>query len=624
MTDRETTTTVDVVCLASSGASAREFARWRETAGAACRIVPLDLPGRGSKVRRPPARTLDDVVGGLLDELPAEREYALFGHSFGGLLAYELARRAAAEGRALPRFVVVAACRPPHDVSSALFAEAAELGDGEMLDALGAAGLISGSLRDSPAASVVVPALRADLRVLAGYVPPEPDRAAVPVDLVSWFGVADRAVSGQTAAKWRSYTSRSWSLRAFEGDHFFVREQGTACAEVLAKLAMSRGVTPVSAAVRRVRAVSLRPTESVPAGRGVALNMGEPDFATPSVIVDTAIEALRDGTTHYADLNGDPELRALIAAQASAAGVRAVSPADVLISHGGTAAVTASVLAVVDPGDRVVVPEPVYALYADAVGLAGGETVHVPGTPAHRLDFDALARALPGAKLVVLCNPVNPTGVVHSAAELAELGRLAADAGALVLVDEAYAHLVHPGCEFTGAPAVESLADRLIHVQTLSKTYAMTGWRIGYAVAPPEIAQAIKLVHRTVNGPVNSAVQRAALTALRHGPGLADGMLAAYTERRDAVLARLDAMPGVSAVRPDGAFYVLVRYPGERPSGEVAALLGEHGVAVRAGREYGPGGEGHVRISFATDLATLHAGLDRMAEVFALLCREVG
>ncbi|MER5206210.1 alpha/beta fold hydrolase [Streptomyces sp. NPDC002825] len=235
--------TVDVLCLAPSGASAREFVRWQGAAGEACRILPVDLPGRGRKMRQTPEATLHDTVGRLLDELPSERPYVLFGHSFGGLVAYELTRRAAANGLPLPRSLVVAACRPPHEISSPLISEAAELGEKEMLDALDAAGLLAESLRTSPAAAMIIPALRADLRLLAGYVPPAPAEAAVPVDIFSWYGTADRAVPETVAADWRPYTSGTCTLRAFDGGHFFVRDHWTVCVERLVDLVPGGAVT---------------------------------------------------------------------------------------------------------------------------------------------------------------------------------------------------------------------------------------------------------------------------------------------------------------------------------------------------------------------------------------------
>jgi aspartate aminotransferase len=373
-----------------------------------------------------------------------------------------------------------------------------------------------------------------------------------------------------------------------------------------------------SRAVRRLRAASLRPSGPVPAADVVALNMGEPDFDTPAVVVDAAVEALRAGHTHYVDMNGDPELRTLIAQNGSAVAGYHIDPESVLVSHGGSAAITASILALVDEGDRVIVPEPTYSLYMDAIQLAGGKAVYVANRADHHLDLDAIAAVAAGAKMLVLCNPVNPTGAVFSRRELIALSEIL-DPSTYLLVDEAYAHLVYTDEPFTAALALPSVRDRLVYVQTLSKTYAMTGWRIGYTIADPQVAQDIQLVHRTMNNSINAAVQRAAIAALREGDSLTAPMLRKYRKRREFVIDRVSAMDGASIVAPEAAFYAFIKYVGAQPATEVAARLLAGGVAVRAGSEFGPSGEGHVRLSFAADLPTLQEGLDRCEPVFKSL-----
>jgi aspartate aminotransferase len=370
-----------------------------------------------------------------------------------------------------------------------------------------------------------------------------------------------------------------------------------------------------SAALARVARASLRPPGGVPPQGVIPLAQGEPDFATPEPIAEALRRALRDGYTGYADMNGDPELREAIAQQASRIADVPVTERSVLVSHGGAAAITAAILATVNPGDRVVVPEPTYSLYLDAVQLAGGDAVFVPTRPDRHLDLGRLDAALDRARLVVLCNPVNPTGAVFGAAELGWLGARLAGRDTLVLADEAYADLVYDDAEFTSALAVPSLRERLIYVQTFSKSYAMTGWRVGYAVAAEPVAAAIRQVHRTMNGAVNSAVQRAALEAIRVGPVLAAPMLRAYAERREFVTRRIAAMDCLDATRPDGAFYSFARYSSGLPAAEVTARLLADGVAVRSGREFGPSGEGHIRLSFATSLPNLETGLDRIETV---------
>ncbi|MFJ9900979.1 pyridoxal phosphate-dependent aminotransferase [Streptomyces sp. NPDC091280] len=379
-----------------------------------------------------------------------------------------------------------------------------------------------------------------------------------------------------------------------------------------------------SRALTRVRRSSLRPAPAPPPPGTAFLAQGEPDFPTPQPITEALHQALRDGHTHYGDINGDPELRTLIAESATQLASEPYAEREVLVSHGGSAAITATMLAVLDPGDRVVIPEPAYSLYPDAVRLAGGEPVLVPLTDDHHLDLDALSAVLPGARMIVLCNPSNPTGSVLPPRQLHALGELLAGTDTLVLVDEAYSELVYDGVEFVSCLAVESLRERLIYCNTLSKTYAMTGWRLGYALAPADITAAIRHVHRTFNFSVNSAVQRAALTALRLGPALAAPMLRAYQERRDHVTERLAAMDVLYAEEPEGAFYSFARYDVALPSADLVQLLLQDGVAVRAGREFGPSGEGHLRISFAADFDTLDEGITRLSHSLNRLRTEHG
>jgi aspartate aminotransferase len=351
----------------------------------------------------------------------------------------------------------------------------------------------------------------------------------------------------------------------------------------------------------------------------ISLAQGEPDFATPEPVIEALRRAVGNGYTHYGDMNGDPELRDAIAQHVSQIAGAQFTERAVLVSHGGAAGITAAILATVNPGDRVVLPEPTYSLYLDAVQLAGAVPVFVPTRADRHLDPDHLDAELRRARMVVLCNPVNPTGAVFGAAELDWLGQRLSGTDTLVLADEAYADIVYDGKPFNSTLAVPSLRERLIYVQTLSKTYAMTGWRIGYAVAGEEITAAIRHVHRTMNNSINAAVQRAALEAISIGPVLAAPMLRAYQERRDYVAKRIAAMECLDAIQPEGAFYSFARYTTSLPAAEVTARLLAGGVAVRSGPEFGPSGEGHVRLSFATSLENLREGLDRIDAVLTTL-----
>lgn len=374
-----------------------------------------------------------------------------------------------------------------------------------------------------------------------------------------------------------------------------------------------------SLAVRRIEATSQRPSRRP--GQGViSLASGDPDFQTPDYIRQALIDAISSGYSHYADGQGDPELRAALAANASVIAGTEIRPAQVLVTHGGSAALAAAIVATVNPGERVLIPEPTYSLYADLALMVGAEPIFIPQTPDFHLDLDAIeAEAAKGASLLVVCHPCNPTGVIYRDDELKELGRLATKYGFLVLSDEAYDHIVFGGHPFTSTLAISELRDRLIYCQTFSKTYAMTGWRVGYLIAPAPMTSAASRIHRTLVGPMNSAVQRAALAAVATESDWPERMRVEYEERRDLVMKLLADVPGVSVRPPDGAFYAFISYDGGTPPVEVIETAYDMGVAVRAGTEYGPSGDGYVRVAFATDRARLTEGLLRLRSLLASL-----
>jgi aspartate/methionine/tyrosine aminotransferase len=367
-----------------------------------------------------------------------------------------------------------------------------------------------------------------------------------------------------------------------------------------------------SARIAELRAYSRRPALTPAPPGAVSLAMGEPDFPTPRPVIEAAAKALRDGHTHYADQKGLPDLRAALADRLPGSGARPWTADDVVVTHGATAALAAVVFAMVGPGNRVVIPEPAYSLYADLVMLAGGTVDWVPLAPDLHWDLDALAARLPGATMMIFSNPSNPTGIVHRVGELEALGELLAGTDTLVVADEAYHRLVYPGHELVSTLDIASLRDRTVYVQTFSKTYAMTGWRVGYLAGPPAVVDAAAHVHRTVHGSLNTSVQLAALAALDLPAATLDAMADAYRARRELVVAELNGIPGLHLTPPEGAFYGFLRYDLDRPSERVTRELAERGVMVRAGAEYGPSGEGHVRISFAASEDDLRTGLARI------------
>jgi aspartate aminotransferase len=384
---------------------------------------------------------------------------------------------------------------------------------------------------------------------------------------------------------------------------------------------MSESPFTPSRAVQRVVQQSLRPPLG-PVHDRISLAAGDPDFETPAHVRDAVTGALDDGYTHYADLEGDPELIAAIAADLTARTGVPWGREHVLITHGGTGGLAAAVLGIVDPGDRVVLPEPTYSLYADLVALAGGEPVFCRLAPDFHLDLDALEKAAAGARLLLLCTPGNPTGIVYRREELEAVAAIAGRTGALVLSDEAYDHIVYEGVQFSSALDVPALRHRLLYCQTFSKVLAMTGWRIGYLAGPQPVVAAAYRVARTLNGPLNAFVQRAGLTAFTTPSDAPERMRHEYQLRRDLVVEWLDGIPGVSLQPPEGSFYAFVRTDLGLSSQDVVRAAYERDVVIRSGTEFGPSGEGYVRVAFSTARPQLAEALSRLRDLFLELGEE--
>lgn len=377
-------------------------------------------------------------------------------------------------------------------------------------------------------------------------------------------------------------------------------------------------------AVQRVLDTSRRVQQPQSSADLVSLAMGEPNFDTPAQVVAAAAEALAAGHTHYAPAVGAKALRQALAERLRLLTAEEVSSDDILVTHGGTAGLAAVILAVVNPGDRVVVPDPTYSLYADLVSMAGGVLVPVPLAADLHWDLEALSSALVDAKLFVFCNPSNPTGIVHSRAELAALAQMVDGTDTLVLSDEAYSDLVYTPEPFTSALEVAGLEGRTIYCQTFSKSYAMTGWRVGYLWGPGDVIAAAARVHGTFNGSVNTANQIAALTALQTcAPDIAR-MHQAYARRRQLMVDGLSGIEGLSVGTPEGAFYVFPKYEGTLNSEQMVAHLRDHGVAVRPGGEFGESGEYHLRLSYAASEEAITEGVKRIAAGFAALRPDSG
>ncbi|HLZ37981.1 MAG TPA: pyridoxal phosphate-dependent aminotransferase [Mycobacteriales bacterium] len=368
------------------------------------------------------------------------------------------------------------------------------------------------------------------------------------------------------------------------------------------------------------------------AGRPViGFAAGEPDFPTPDAVVDAAARACRDPRMHhYTPTGGLPELREAVAAKTKRDSGYAVDAAQVLITNGGKQAVYEAFATLLDPGDEVLLPTPYWTTYPEAIRLAGGVPVEV-GTD-ETSDYLATADDLeaartPRTKVLLFCSPSNPTGAVYPPEQVEAIGRWALAHGLWVVTDEIYEHLVYDDAVFASMPTlVPELAERCVVVNGVAKTYAMTGWRVGWLIGPRDLVAAATNLQSHSTSNVSNVAQAAALAAVTGDLSAAAQMRAAFGRRRRTLARRLGEMPGVTCPVPKGAFYC---YPsvkgvlgrtlrGRRPAGsaELAELLlDEAEVAVVPGEAFGT--PGYLRMSCALSDEDLAEGADRMGRLLA-------
>jgi aspartate aminotransferase len=360
----------------------------------------------------------------------------------------------------------------------------------------------------------------------------------------------------------------------------------------------------------------------------ISFAAGEPDFETPEVIKRAGDQAIREGFTKYTAPAGIIELRQAVAARLEADYGARYAPEEVVITAGGKPALYYALRAVCEPGDEVLVPVPAWVSYIEQVKLAGAHPVPVPTEAGE--DFQPLpSRVAPfitsRTRALVLNSPHNPTGTVYSRETLAGLVELSRKHEFILLSDEIYERMIYDGATHHCVPAAWPEArERVVLLNSMSKTYAMTGWRIGYAAAPQPVASAIADIQGHLAGNPNSIAQRAALAALEEhvDPG---PMVAEYDQRRTYIVSRLNALPGVRCHTPRGAFYAFpdVRGVLGRPGGpKTAAALCEYlletvHVAIVPGEAFEA--PGFVRISYATSRSRIEEGLDRVAKAVAAL-----
>ncbi len=354
----------------------------------------------------------------------------------------------------------------------------------------------------------------------------------------------------------------------------------------------------------------------------ISLMRGQPDTPTPAHIVEAAVRSLRDGRTGYPDNRGEPALRRAVAEKLRREQGLSYDPdREILITDGATLGLYAALGALVQPGDPVLLPDPIYDAYASPIEIWGGRPMPVTATSRDgrfTIEHDTLENSRVSNKSINLINtPWNPVGTVLERTELEDIMKFAEADDDLVLSDEIYESLVYDNRRHISPAAVSADArSRTVVINSLSKTYAMTGWRVGYCAGPAEIIKAMLLVlQQSSRGPA-TFVQDAAACALASDQDCVRRMAEEYQARRDRVVERLRGIAGVEPLVPEGGLFVMVDIRGlGKPSEDVAQfLLRDAGVVVVHGSAYGPGGEGTLRVSFAAGGETLERGLDRLRE----------
>jgi aspartate/methionine/tyrosine aminotransferase len=351
----------------------------------------------------------------------------------------------------------------------------------------------------------------------------------------------------------------------------------------------------------------------------IHLEIGEPDFDTPRSVTAAGVASIERGETHYTPSAGIPELRDAVASYLNRARGLAIEPGQVIVTPGAKPIMFYAILALLESGDEAIYPDPGFPIYASMISFAGATGVPLPLREENDYvpDLDELRRLItPRTKLLILNSPHNPTGGVLSPDAIREIATIARERDLWVLSDEIYAEIIYEG-EHRSIVAEEGMAERTILLDGFSKTFAMTGWRLGYGAFPmPLVDPVAKLVTNSVSCTA-TFTQRAGVVAISQRPAEVDAMLAEFRRRRDAIVAGLNRVEGITCRLPHGAFYVFPNITG-LGLGDAATVasrvLNEAGVAVLAGTAFGPVGEGHLRLSYANSLENLNLAVERIRD----------
>jgi len=361
-------------------------------------------------------------------------------------------------------------------------------------------------------------------------------------------------------------------------------------------------------------------------GRSVVhMEIGEPDFPTPANIVEAGKRALDEGWTHYGPAQGLPELREAIAAYISSTrGIR-VGPEHVCVTPGGKPIIFFPMLALLEPGDEVLYPNPGFPIYESMIRFLEAVPVPLPLVESRgfSIDLDMLAQRLsPRTKMLILNSPQNPTGGVIPEADQRAIADLVRGRDLMILSDEIYSEILY-GDRHSSITQFDGMLEKTILLHGFSKTYAMTGWRMGYGVMPEWLVPAISRLMVNSNSCTASFTQRAGIEALRGPQDAVRNMVAEFRRRRDAIVAGLNQIPGIRCATPGGAFYAFPNITGTGMKSQELAdhLLDEAGVAALSGTAFGSYGEGYLRFSYATSLANIEEALRRVDAAVRQLAR---
>ncbi|MCF1505458.1 pyridoxal phosphate-dependent aminotransferase [Afifella sp. H1R] len=352
----------------------------------------------------------------------------------------------------------------------------------------------------------------------------------------------------------------------------------------------------------------------------VNLGIGQPDFKTPEHIVEAAVKALKDGAHGYTDATGILPLREAVARRMLATTGVEVSPGNVMIVPGGKVTMFAAILMFGQPGADILYPDPGFPIYRSMIEFTGARPVPVPIREENGFAFSAeetLSLLTPDTRLVILNSPANPTGGVTPKAEIDKLvAGLAERPDIAILSDEIYDQMVYDGERHVSLLAYPEIADRLILLNGWSKTWAMTGWRMGWSIWPDALYDKVRKLAVNAWSCVNAPAQYAGIAAIDGPQDAADEMIAAFDRRRGVVTELLNELPGVSCITPKGAFYAFpnISKTGFKAKPLASALLEEAGVALIGGPDFGVHGEGYVRVSYANSEENIRRAVDRIGD----------